>query len=100
MTKSQWGSVIFIGFTPVLIALLLKCTPYRWTQKLTILIPEAKQKQNESGKENWIVQKIKFANNAKINLDDIKSKFNKNKNTNANTDQGNQLKEALIPPKI
>ena len=79
MDKSQWGSVIFVGCTPVLIAILLKATPYEWAHKLTSLIPQQKDEGTEKG--NWFLDKIKKANNAKVNFSELKERFKRNQNT-------------------
>jgi len=42
MTKSEWGSCMCLGFTPIPIALLLKLTPERWLGKFGGPIDENK----------------------------------------------------------
>ena len=42
MTKSQLGSCMCWGFTPIPIALVLKLTPERWLRKFGQLVDESK----------------------------------------------------------
>lgn len=48
ISKSEWGSCILIGASPLLIALILKKTPEHWVERIPIgsLVDENKETDN------------------------------------------------------
>ena len=76
-----------MGFTPVIVALLLKATPVRWVHKFNLPVDE-----NITEHHSGFAEKFTKVNNTKIDLKALKQKLKK-KDGNEET---SQLKESLI----
>jgi hypothetical protein len=47
--KKEWGACLMLGSTPLLISVLLKCTPRKWVEKFDIRIVDETKKMEEGG---------------------------------------------------
>jgi len=49
LSKREWGACLMLGSTPLLIAVLLKCTPKRWVEKFKVGLVDESKEVEETG---------------------------------------------------
>ena len=71
ISRTEWGSCLVIGFTPLLIAPLLKMTPESWLAKLRL---DKVVDENRNVDDNKILQAYNKTANIKVGEDEAESK--------------------------